>query len=157
MIDFRSILSPSRTRIEFPASSKKRALELAAELIVADEPDLVDRDVFDQLLVRERLGSTGLGDGVALPHCRSEESQRIIGAFLRLKDPIDFDAEDGQPVDLMFVLVVPQEAAEAHLKVLSSVARVLGDPEARSELRAAGDDASLYSQLLERLERAARE
>lgn len=157
MIDFRSILSPGRTRIGFPASSKKRALELASEIIVAEEPALADRELFDQLLVRERLGSTGLGDGVALPHCRSEHTDRIIGAFLRLEHPIDFDADDGQPVDLMFVLVVPQEAADAHLKVLASIARVLGDPDARSKLRTVNDDASLYALVLELLEHAARE
>ena len=109
MIDFSSILSPSRTRTSFPASSKKRVLEQAAEVIASASSDLTSRHLFDQLMARERLGSTGLGEGVALPHCRLDGTRSIIGAFLHLDSAIDFDSNDGEPVDLIFVLVVPMD------------------------------------------------
>lgn len=153
MIDFRSILSPSRTRTSFPASSKKRVLEQAAEVIATDSSDLTSRALFDQLMARERLGSTGLGEGVALPHCRLDGLHSIIGAFLHLEGAIDFDSNDGEPVDLIFVLVVPSEAEGAHLDVLRDVARLFGDPTCREQLRAVTDDANLYSNLLDLLER----
>ncbi len=151
MIDFNSILTPGRTRTGFQASSKKRALEQAAEIIVSEQPDLDARKLFDQLMVRERLGSTGLGEGVALPHCRLEGTHSIIGAFLRLEPPIAFDSDDGEPVDLMFVLVVPADAEGPHLEVLASVARVLGDTDCRDQLRRIADAAELNAQLVEML------
>lgn len=154
MIDFRSILRPSLTRSSFPASSKKRVLEQAAEVIATGSSDLISRQLFDQLMARERLGSTGLGEGVALPHCRLDGTRSITGAFLHLASPIDFDSDDGEPVDLIFVLVVPSEAEGAHLDVLKNVARVLGDPTSRERLRAPTDDTDLYSNLLDLLERA---
>ena len=152
MIDFRSILSPGRTRISFPASSKKRVLEQAAEVIATSSSELTSRALFDQLMARERLGSTGLGEGVALPHCRLDGARSIIGAFLHLEGAIDFDSNDDEPVDLIFVLVVPSEAEGAHLEVLRSVAAVFGDPASRTQLRAATDDADLHKNLLELLE-----
>ena len=155
MIDFRSILRPGLTRSAFPASSKKRVLEQAAEVIAAGSSELTSRQLFDQLMARERLGSTGLGEGVALPHCRLDGTRSIMGAFLHLENAIDFDADDGEPVDLIFVLVVPTEAEGAHLEVLQSVARVFGDPTSRERLRALTDDADLYSNLLDLLQRAA--
>lgn len=155
MIDFSSILSPSRTRTSFPASSKKRVLEQAAEVIASASSDLTSRHLFDQLMARERLGSTGLGEGVALPHCRLDGTRSIIGAFLHLDSAIDFDSNDGEPVDLIFVLVVPSEAEGAHLDILTNVARVFGDPANRTQLRAATDDADLHTNLLDLLERAA--
>ena len=155
MIDFRSILRPSLTRGSFSASSKKRVLEQAAEMITAGSSDLTSRQLFDQLMARERLGSTGLGEGVALPHCRLDGARSIVGAFLHLESAIDFDSDDGEPVDLIFVLVVPGEAEGAHLDVLKNVARVFGDPSNRQRLRALTDDADLYGNLLDLLERAA--
>lgn len=152
MIDFPSILSPGRTRAAFAASSKKRALEQAAEIIVAEHTELDARRLFDQLMVRERLGSTGLGEGVALPHCRLDSSTTIIGAFLCLATPVDFDADDGQPVDLMFVLVVPNEAEGPHLEVLANVARVLGDPKCRDQLRTSTTHEDLHGRLLAMLD-----
>lgn len=151
MIDFRSILTPGRTRIGFNASSKKRAMEQAAEIVAAENTDLDARELFDQLMVRERLGSTGLGEGVALPHCRLSSGRTITGAFLCLDEPIGFDADDGVPVDLIFVLVVPEGAQEPHLEVLANVARVLGDVDCRERLRATGSAADLYENLIDML------
>ena len=163
MIDFRSILSPSRTRTSFPASSKKRVLEQAAEVIATGSSELTSRQLFDQLMARERLGSTGLGEGVAgrgdVDHFRGcsrlDGVHSIIGAFLNLESAIDFDSDDGESVDLIFVLVVPGEAEGAHLDVLRSVAQVFGDPTSREQLRAVTDDAELHRALVELLERAA--
>ena len=155
MIDFRSILSPGRTRTSLPASSKKRVLEQAAEVIASGSSELTSRQLFDQLMARERLGSTGLGEGVALPHCRLDGARSIIGAFLHLDSAVDFDSNDDELVDLIFVLVVPSEAEGSHLDVLRNVAAVLGNPASRKQLRAATDDADLHSNLLDLLERAA--
>jgi PTS system nitrogen regulatory IIA component len=147
VIDFRAIVSRAATRARQTATSKKRALQNASELLAAAQPALNSRATFDQLLARERLGSTGLGDGVAIPHCRLAEAQRALGGMITLAEPIDFDAPDGQPVDLLFVLVVPGEGREVHLKILAELARVFSNADYRARLRAAESDAALYDAL----------
>jgi PTS system nitrogen regulatory IIA component len=147
VIDFPAIVSRAATRAHGTATSKKRALQDASELLSAAQPSLSSRVTFDQLLARERLGSTGLGEGVAIPHCRLEEAQRAIGGMITLAEPIDFDASDGQPVDLLFVLVVPREGREVHLQMLAALARVFSDPDNRARLRAAASDDALYDAL----------
>ena len=147
MIDFRAIVSRAATRARQTATSKKRALQNASELLAAAQPALNSRATFDQLLARERLGSTGLGDGVAIPHCRLAEAQRALGGMITLAEPIDFDAPDGQPVDLLFVLVVPGEGREVHLKILAELARVFSNADYRARLRAAESDTALYDAL----------
>jgi nitrogen PTS system EIIA component len=147
VIDFRAIVSRAATRARWAATSKKRVLQDASELLAAAQPALSSRVTFDQLLARERLGSTGLGEGVAIPHCRLEETQRAIGGMITLAAPIDFDASDGQPVDLLFVLVVPSEGREVHLQMLAELARVFGSAENRARLRAAEADDALYEMM----------
>ena len=122
------------------AISRKRALQVAAELI-ADE-DLNADALFDGLMARERLGSTGLGDGVAIPHCRMN-CTRMRAALLSLPAPIDYEAADGQPVDLLFVLVVPEEEQQAHLTALTELAEVFSNPAALANLRGAATDEEL--------------
>ena len=126
------------------ASSKKRALELVSELIAEHVPELSQGAIFDSLLGRERLGSTGMGHGVAIPHGRIKGIERTIAAFIRLEEAVDFDAIDRRPVDLLFFLLVPEHYTDEHLQILSLLAQMLSDAEFCDRLRAAEDDASLY-------------
>jgi PTS system nitrogen regulatory IIA component len=113
------ILSPDCIRLDSEASSKKRVLEIASQLLADTDKSLSQREVFDCLIAREKLGSTGLGQGVAIPHGRVAGLDRTIGVFLRLPGGVDFDAPDGAPVDLVFALLVPKESTEEHLQVLA--------------------------------------
>ncbi len=146
-MDITRILSPATTRTEVDAQSRKRALELASDLMASAYPELPARELFDELMNRERLGSTALGDGVAIPHCRIP-CPRILGAFVKLAAPVDYDAPDGEGVDMLFVLVVPPEETSAHLEVLAMLARLFQDPENRRRLRSQKSDADLYETLI---------
>ena len=128
-------------------NSKKRALELVSELIAAQQSDLIPTEVFESLVARERLGSTGLGHGVAIPHARLRGLDRTLCAFVRLKRGVDFDAIDGQPVDLICALLVPENSTDAHLELLSLLAEMFGDPEFCQSLRSARDEGQLYEML----------
>ncbi|TDJ25091.1 MAG: PTS fructose transporter subunit IIA [Gammaproteobacteria bacterium] len=147
MTDITHILSQERTRNDVPARSRKRVLEKASDLLCEGNEQLSGRTLFDELLARERLGSTGLGDGVAIPHCRIA-CDEIRAAFLKLKEPIDYDAPDGQPVDLLFVFVVPTAENHAHLEVLADLARIFGEPDNRARLRRATSSTELYEELI---------
>ena len=118
-------------------------LELIGKL-VAQHTNLDPDAIYENLIARERLGSTGFGNGIAIPHCRLEDCHQAIGALLQLDGKIDFDALDGQPVDLIFVLLVPQEATEQHLQILKMLAGKLDNAELRDALRAAPDADALY-------------
>ncbi|MFV2090707.1 MAG: PTS sugar transporter subunit IIA, partial [Pseudomonadales bacterium] len=108
------------------------------------------RNLFDELMNRERLGSTGLGDGVAIPHCRIP-CRQIHGACLTLANPVDYEAIDGIPVDLVFVLLVPPEENAAHLELLAELAKLFGNPNNRSDLRGTQTDTELFEMLMGRL------
>lgn len=129
-------------------SSKKRLLEVLGRLLASADPRLNAEGVFEHLLERERLGSTGLGHGVALPHARMKEVREALGAFVRLRQGVDFDAIDKGPVDLVFALLVPEAANEMHLQLLSHLASMFSDPGLRQDLR--GVDSS--EQILDILE-----
>jgi PTS system nitrogen regulatory IIA component len=127
-------------------NSKKQALqELSAR--AAELTGLAERDVFDTLLQRERLGSTGVGAGIAIPHGKLPKFDRLFGLFARLDRPIDFDALDGEPVDLVFLLLAPETAGADHLKALARVARVLRDTAVAQKLRASRDAPAIYAVL----------
>lgn len=131
------ILSPNRVDCGARAGSKKRAIELLSRLIVSDAPaHLTPTAVFDRLFARERLGSTGLGAGVALPHGRFPNLDRTICAFLRLPEPVEFDTRDGQPVDLLMGLLVPEECTDEHLRILPVLTERFGDASFLARLRA---------------------
>lgn len=136
------LLSRDRILIGASVSSKKRLLEQLAELLVQGEDELDSCQVFNSLLARERLGGTGLGHGVALPHGRLNGLQDTLAAFIRCGDGVDFDAPDQQPVDLVFALAVPEQAADEHLDLLAQLAGLCRDSEQREALRAAqsGDE-----------------
>ena len=139
-----TILTPGRTLCGVPGSSKKRVLENIAHCISEDILTLDPNMLFDSLLAREKLGSTGLGHGIAIPHCRIKNCARIIGALVKLKEPVDFDSIDGAPVDLIFVLLVPEEAHEEHLQVLAHLAEMFNDQAFCQQLRDCEDSDSLY-------------
>jgi PTS system nitrogen regulatory IIA component len=133
------LLQPSRISVANEAASKKRVLEEAASLLAGDAAEPTDEQIFERLLERERLGSTGLAGGVALPHARMPGLDDVRGAFLRLAQAVDFDAMDGQPVDLVFALLVPEEATEEHLQLLAGLARLFSDPTLCTRLRDSAD------------------
>ncbi len=139
-----SILSPGRTLCGVPGSSKKRILENIASFISEDFPALNANQIFEHLISREKLGSTGLGNGIAIPHCRIKDCNRIIGSLIRLDEAVDFDAMDGVPVDLLFVLLVPEEVQNEHLEVLAKLAEMFSDPDFCKQLRQAKTNDALY-------------
>ena len=126
--------------------SKKQALqELAAK--AAEFTGLAEREIFDVLMQREKLGSTAIGAGIAIPHGKLAKLDRLFGLFARLERPIDFEALDGQPVDLIFVLLAPEGAGADHLKALARIARLLRDPELANKLRDARETETIYAVL----------
>lgn len=141
------LLSPERIRCDVKSSSKKRLLELISEELARDSDEFTQRDIFESLCARERLGSTGLGKGVAIPHGRIKGSRHVEASFIRLTKPLPFDAIDGEPVDLLFCLAVPEECGEDHLKLLAQVAELFSDSELLEELRAAEDAGTLMELL----------
>ena len=137
------ILSPSHVAVDLQASSKKRLFEQAGLLF--ENQDAVARSVvFDSLFARERLGSTGLGQGVAIPHGRIKGLKDALCAFFRLAQPVPFDAPDGNPVNLVFVLLVPEKATEKHLQILSELAQMFSDKVLREAMTRAPDAAALH-------------
>ena len=149
MIRLETILTPGRSLVNVPGGSKKRALEQIANLISSQVPELEMQDVFEALIAREKLGSTGFGNGIAIPHCRLEGCDTPVSALLHLEKPIDFDAIDGAPVDLLFVLLVPQAATDAHLELLRQIASMLDRKEVRDRLRSASTSEALYQVVLD--------
>ncbi len=140
-----SLLSPARVMCRVDATSKKRIFELAAQNIAHGDALLTEQQVYSQLLAREKLGSTGLGQGVAIPHCRVDGCDAPMGCLITLETPVDFDAPDGQPVDLLFVLLVPPEATQAHLDLLAELAGRFSGPDYCLGLRQAHSAGALLS------------
>jgi nitrogen PTS system EIIA component len=140
------LLTPDAILPSLHAQSKKQVLQevcaLAARLTLRSE-----REIFDTLLQRERLGSTGVGHGIAIPHGKLRGLDRLVGVFARLARPVDFDSLDDQPVDLVFVLLAPESAGADHLKALARIARILRDPAMAQKLRTAQDASGIYSML----------
>lgn len=153
MIRLEQILSPARSLVNVSGGSKKKVLELIAQLFADDQPQLDQQLLFESLIAREKLGSTGFGNGIAIPHCRLAGCEQPIGAILHLDSPVDFDAIDGAPVDLLFVLLVPATATEDHLALLRQTAALFDQSQAREELRSAADSQALYQAVLDSLKR----
>lgn len=149
MIRLEDILTPERALTDVQAGSKKRVLEQIAKLVASDLPDLDAQEIFESLVAREKLGSTGFGNGIAIPHCRLTGCTAPLSAVLRLEAPVDFDAIDGAPVDLLFVLLVPQEATDQHLELLRQIASMLDREEVRLSLRQAPTNESLYQTVID--------
>jgi PTS system nitrogen regulatory IIA component len=130
------LLPPGNVVLDLAASSKKRAFEQAG-LLFENHNGIARSKVFDSLFAREKLGSTGLGQQVAIPHGRIKGLKAPVAAFMRLAEPIPFDAPDGKPVHLLVFLLVPEHATQAHLDILSELAQMLSDPTFREALRSA--------------------
>lgn len=140
----RDLLTPDTTYLQVEGVNKKKLLELLAERLAEHNPQLNVDAVFDALLARERLGSTALGEGIALPHCRLECCTKPLGILLTLKEPIEYDAQDNQAVDIIFMLLVPDSDPEEHLNTLSHIAALFSQVEYRDALRAAHTSEELY-------------
>jgi PTS system nitrogen regulatory IIA component len=143
-----SILVPERTICSLRASSKKRAFELAAKHINLSVPHLETVDVYRGLIEREKLGSTAVGDGIAIPHCRLEGCGSITGSLFVFEDPVDFLAHDDEPVSIMFVLLVPPSETTEHLATLGMLAERLQIKTYRKGLITARNNEELYKRAL---------
>jgi PTS system nitrogen regulatory IIA component len=141
------LLVPDRVSCREDVGSKKRLLEYVSELLAKSSPELSQNEIFNALINREKLGSTGLGNGVAIPHGRIASLERPVCAFIKLASPVDFDATDGQPVDLIFTLLVPEDSTEEHLQVLSTIAEIFSNAGISMALRQCETDSCLLEQL----------
>jgi len=141
------LITPDTTLLDVSFTSKKKLFEHAAELFARTHA-LKAPDIFTSLFERERLGSTALGHGIAIPHGRIKGLKDASGAFYRLKTPLEFDAPDNQPVSLCFILLVPQDANERHLQILGELAQLFGDDAMRAKMLAAAAPHDLIVALL---------
>ena len=142
MMALSDLLPPYGVVTNLSASSRKQVIQSLAELAVRF-CDANTRDIVDAVLERERLGSTGVGDGVAIPHARVEGVDRVFGVFARLKTPVDFDAIDGRPTDLIVMLLAPEDSSAEHLKALARISRLFRREDMRERLRGAADSDAL--------------
>ncbi len=146
-MDITDLITLERIVCDSEVASKKRVIEVLSELLATGQPDLTARPIFDSLIGRERLGSTGLGHGVALPHGRFPHSRQAIGAFVKLAKGVDFDAIDRQPVDLVFGLLVPDHYTDEHLKILAYLAEMFSDRSFCQRLRETDSNQALFERL----------
>jgi PTS system nitrogen regulatory IIA component len=143
-MDLSDFLKPDAVLPALHAQSKKQVLQETCQA-AARLTGVAEREIFDTILQRERLGSTGVGQGVAIPHGKLRAMDKLVGVFARLSRPVDFESLDDQPVDLVFLLLAPESAGADHLKALARIARVLRDGTIAQRLRAASDAAELYA------------
>ncbi len=141
------ILSPESIILDSGCHSKKAALDTLAETIAQSDNTISQTEVFDCLCARERLGSTGLGNGIAIPHGRLNNSNKTIAAFLQLEDGVDYDAVDKAPVDLLFALLVPEDSTEEHLQTLATLAEMFSDVDTIRKLRQSQSATEVFSLL----------
>ena len=146
-VTLEGILEPERVLCDVAARSKKHSLDMLSELLAEGERPLHKLDVFEHLVSRERLGSTAIGHGIAIPHARLESLQQIRAAFIRLTEAVEFDAADDKPIYILFGLLVPSGDEQNHLSLLSTIAKMLADPAYRAALDEAADGEALYDLL----------
>ncbi len=139
------ILSPDCVLPDVECHSKKDALDTLAKTIANADNATSQTEVFDCLIARERLGSTGLGNGIAIPHGRLKQGKKTIAAFIQLDTAIDYDAVDKAPVDLLFALIVPEDSTEEHLQTLATLAEMFSNTEIVSKLRQSNSSSEIYS------------
>lgn len=147
-MDLSDLIDVSAIMPALKANSKKQLLQLLAER-AATISGIPEREVFDIILQRERLGSTGVGNGIAIPHGKLPGIKAITGVFARLDHPVEFESLDDQPVDLVFLLLAPEGAGADHLKALSRIARVLRDADTVAKIRGTRDAAAIHALLSE--------
>ena len=141
------IIKPDSVLCNAHARSKKHSLEILSELLARSELGIASDDIFARLIERERLGCTGLDQGVAFPHCRIDGLNISAAALIKLSEPVDFDSQDGEDVDLVFGLIVPTEVDDSHHADICSIAELLGDNALRAKLRDANTSSELYDAL----------
>ena len=141
------LLSPGRVLAGVRINSKKRLLELISLTLAKKNPELNSKEIFESLCAREHLGSTALGNGVAIPHGRISGTEEVEAVFLQLIKPLPFDADDGEPVDLIFALAVPNACTEDHSKLLSNIAERFSDTDLLEQLRGAQDANEIWQLL----------
>ncbi|MGD9637868.1 MAG: PTS IIA-like nitrogen regulatory protein PtsN [Alphaproteobacteria bacterium] len=145
---FSNIIRPEGIIPKLKVSSKKQALQELASC-ASHLTTIEEREIFDVLIERERLGTTGVGNGVAIPHGKLNELNKLYGFFARLENPINFDSIDDRPVDLIFLLLAPEEAGADHLKALAKVSRVLRDEKMCEKLRGSGSSEAIFAMFTE--------
>ena len=153
-MDLADLIAPEAVFPALKAKTKKQALQELAQR-AAKVTGIDAREILDTLLQRERLGSTGVGRGIAIPHGRVPARHKIVTMFARLDEAIDFEALDDEPVDLVFLLLAPEHAGADHLKALARISRLLREPSSIEKLRASKDRAAIYSVLTESAAHAA--
>ena len=141
------IIDVNRIRNDVDVKSKKRALEELSELLAQDDNQLDAGEIFDSLISRERLGATGLGYGIALPHGRIKNCTKITGAFIKLTEGVDFNTSDNKPVNILFALIVPEESTDEHLQVLALLATMFNEKDFREQLQQSKDNENTYQLL----------
>ena len=147
-MDLSDLVTPDAILPSLKANSKKQALQAIAEKAAA-MTGVQEREIFETLIKREKLGSTGVGGGIAIPHGKLGGLTRIFGLFARMPKPIDFEALDEHPVDLIFLLLAPENAGADHLKALARIARLFREPGVVQKLRASADATTIYAVLTE--------
>ncbi|GGX70223.1 PTS sugar transporter subunit IIA [Saccharospirillum salsuginis] len=148
MIQLDQVLTADRVYSGSFGASKKRVLQTLAERMAESLDGVTDVDLFDQLIARERLGSTGLGQGIAVPHCRLANVDRPVAALAKLDEAVDFESPDRKPVDLLFALVVPEAATEDHLNLLAAVVERFNDSSRVDTLRKARSTEELFERFI---------
>jgi PTS system nitrogen regulatory IIA component len=148
-MELQDIIDPERIAYDVDVSSKKRALETVSDILVKGDggENLVSHDVCESLIAREKLGSTGIGCGVAIPHGRLKNTDKTLAAFIKLHKGVDYDAVDNQAVDLIFALLVPENSTEEHLKILAEIAEMFSSEAFRDKLREANNPQALWALL----------
>jgi PTS system nitrogen regulatory IIA component len=146
-MDIKRLLAPDRVICMSDISSKKRLLEKLSALLGLGTTNQDNGDIFNRLIERERLGTTGLGQGVALPHGRIDNLDQAIGAFIKLDHGVDFDSIDRKPADLIFALLVPEKHTEEHLQILAALAGMFSNPAFRDDLRTCHTDDEVFHHL----------
>ncbi len=147
-MSFENLIKPDGVLCNATARSKKHCLEIVSELLVRSTPDIASETIFECLFDRERLGCTGLDNGAAFPHCRVEGVDRSIAALIKLSEPVDFDAADGEPVDLVFAMMVPTKLDESDYAEIRHITELLKDEALRETLRSKNSSGDLYDALV---------
>ncbi len=145
---FSNLVKLDQIQLNIQASSKKKALQAISEILADNYPEFNDNTIFELFIERERLGSTGIGHGVALPHGRLKDCQDPIGIFMSLAEGVDFDAIDNQPVKLLFALLVPEDSTQEHLEILARLADFFRQEKNRQIIENATSPETVYNLLI---------
>lgn len=141
------IIDVNHIKNNVDVKSKKRALENLSHLFAQDQNQIEASDIFESLIARERLGATGVGYGIAIPHGRIKNCDKITGAFIKLNEGVDFNTSDNKPVDILFALIVPEESTDEHLQVLALLASMFSNEDFRNQLRQNNSSEDIYQLL----------